>query len=146
MSLSVILCLTALALLLATAASGIAIAILERRGVVPRIAEGLFVGLAGAGSAVLVASVVSMHPLTADPVLATYRPPSVTGSAFAAVPSGAGHGGEAIAASWDGAEVIACVPPAGSAAYDRFSARLEGDAGKGDGHHEVSVFRSSVTR
>lgn len=64
MSLTVILSLAALGLIVATACSGVAIALLERKRVVPRLAETAFMGLAGAGTTALVASVVSLHPLT----------------------------------------------------------------------------------
>ena len=132
MSISLILCLTTLALLTATAASGLAIAVLERRGAVPRLAETTFMGLAGAGSLVLVTSVLMLHPLTADTLAGAFHAPSVTSTAMAA--------------EVEPSEESACVSLAELPAYDRRQARSEGEGAKGESGHEVSVFRSSGPR
>ncbi|MDF1792585.1 MAG: hypothetical protein P1U88_11780 [Thalassobaculaceae bacterium] len=132
MSISLILCLSTLTLLVATATIGIAIAVIERKGVVPRLAETTFMGLAGAGSIVLMASVVVLHPLTAETLIGSLHAPSVTSTAMAA--------------EIDAAEEPACVSLADFPAYDRGQARFEGDGAKGEGGHEVSVFRSPGPR
>lgn len=132
MSISLILSLTTLVLLLATAGCGIAIAVLERNGVVPPSVERTFIGLAGTGSAVLVSAVVALHPLAGGAVVHGFNLPSVTGVA--------------LAAEIDAAGMPPCVSLAGGPAYDRGDARSEGDRTQGDSGHEVSLFRSSRPR
>jgi len=129
MSTTLALCLITLALLLAAAGSGIAIAVLERRGVVPRLAERTFLGFAGAGSALLVVVVVSLHPTTGAAVAGTPAPAS---TAVASPPSGSPQ--------------TACVSLADLPAYDHPRARYEGDAARGEFGHEVPVFRSPDPR
>lgn len=113
MSVSLILCLTTLALLLATAASGLAIAVLERRGIVPRLAESAFFGLAVAGCLVLVASVALLHPTTAGRFADDSGFPTLSGAAMAA---------EVVADAHEDGD-LRCVSLAELPAYDRRQAR-----------------------
>ena len=131
MSISLILSLTTLALLLATAGCGLAIALLERKRAVPPFVERVFIGLAGAGSSVLVCSVVLLHPVTGGGQTGLVLP-SITATAMAAEVNPAG--------------LPACVPLGGSAAYDRVQSRFEGFGAQGVSSHEVSVFRPSGSR
>ena len=131
MSISLILSLITLALLLATAGCGVAIAVMERKSAVPETVERVFMGLAGSGSAVLVCSVVLIHPATGgDPRRLAL--PSVTSVAMAA--------------EIDATATPACVSLDDRPAYDRVQARFEGDGAQGESGHEVSVFRSSDAR
>lgn len=136
MSVSLILCLTTLALLLATAAIGLAIAVLERRGIVPLQAESAFFGLAAAGCLVLVGSVVMLHPSTAGRFAGDSGLPSVAGAAMAA---------EVVADAHEDGD-LRCVSLAELPAYDRRQARSDGRGAKGESGHEVSVFRSPGSR
>ena len=137
MSISLILSLTTLALLLATAACGLAIAVLERKRTVPPVVERVFVGLAGSGSAVLVCSVVLLHPATGGAGATNLALPSITAPAMAA---------EVEAADVEEMERRGCVPLGVSAAYDRVESRFEGYGAQGVSSHEVSVFRPSGSR
>ncbi|SDG49577.1 hypothetical protein [Thalassobaculum salexigens] len=132
MSISLILSLVTLALLLATAGCGVAIAVLERKGAVPESVERVFMGLAGSGSAVLVCSVVLIHPATGGDTAYQVALPAVAGIAMAA--------------EIDASERPACVPLVDGPAYDRAQARFEGDGAQGESGHEVSVFRSPGSR
>lgn len=141
MPIPMILCLIALALLVATAASGVAIAVLERRGVVPRIAEATFLGLAGAGSFVLVASVLLMHPTSAGGIARLSHVLSVASAAMAAETP---PGGTASDAAFP--DAVPCVSLAELPAYDRGQARSDGYGAKGESSHEVPVFRPPGSR
>lgn len=132
MSISLILSLITLALLLATAGCGLAIAVLERKNTVPDSVERIFMGLAGCGSAVLVCSVALIHPVTGGD--AAYR------VSLAAVT------GIAMAAEFDVSETSACVSLGDGPAYDPAQARFEGNGAQGESGHEVSVFRSPGPR
>lgn len=132
MSISLILSLTSLALLLATAGCGVAIAVVERKSTVPPAVERIFMSLAGSGSAVLVCSVILLHPVTGGDVAHRLTLPSVTSIAMAS--------------EIDADEVPACVPLGGTAAYDRVQARSQGRGTQGETGHEVSVFRSPAAR
>lgn len=137
MSISLILSLTTLALLLATAGCGVAIAVLERKSTVPPVVERVFMGLAGSGSAVLVCSVLLLHPVTGGDAAYRVALPSVTGIAMAAEFEGA---------EFEGADFPACVSLGDGPAYDRAEARFEGDGAQGESGHEIFVFRSPGPR
>lgn len=141
MLVSLVLCLVTLVLLVATAASGVAIAVLERRGVVPRLAESAFLGLAGAGSAILVASVLLMHPVTAEGVARLSHALAVAGDAMAAE-----YDPTATIPAADRPDDVPCVSLAELPAYDRHQARFDGQGAKGESGHEVPVFRSPGSR
>lgn len=127
-TLPMILCLCALALVVATAASGVAIAVLESRGVVPKLVESAFMGLAGVGSTALIASVVALHPATAG----------VAGDAFSLLPAGRDAVTVELVAELEGE----CFPPVADAAYDLPQENVYwGGIGR-----EVPLFRSSGSR
>ncbi|WPZ34294.1 hypothetical protein T8K17_24065 [Thalassobaculum sp. OXR-137] len=132
MSISLILSLTTLSLLLATAGCGIAIAVLERKSAVPPVVEQVFMGLAAAGSTALVSCVVLLHPVTGGTPVARFALPSVTSIAMAS--------------EVEAGDLPACVPLEEGAAYDPGQARFEGRGAEGDSGHEVSVFRSPGPR
>ncbi|MCR9072345.1 MAG: hypothetical protein NXI18_11550 [Alphaproteobacteria bacterium] len=136
MSIPLVLCLATLALLLATAASGLAIAVLERRGVVPRLAELAFFGLGAAGSVVLVASVAIMHPITADRLGLRDAYVSIATVAMASEET----------AEANGDSVLRRVSLTEPAAYDRGQVRPYGRGAEGESGHEILVFRSFGAR
>jgi hypothetical protein len=137
MTLPLILCATALALVLATAATGLAIAVLERRSLVPTLLESAFVGLAGTGAAALVASVVVLHPaLAEDPT---------RGGAFKVL--GDTVAGDAPAVEIAGPIEHGCYPEGAAPSYDRLQdQQAPRSRGKGDDGHEIPVLRPSRSR